>query len=93
MNEHSFKLTYASNLTDNLVRNITILQIKTSLGGGNKMATQDLALMAHLMRRAGFGATREELEARVANGYEATVEELLNPEAVSYTHLTLPTKA
>ena len=44
------------------------------------MATQDLALMAHLMRRAGFGATREELEARVANGYEATVEELLNPE-------------
>ena len=80
MNEHNFKLTYASNLTDNLVRNITILQIKTSLGGGNKMATQDLALMAHLMRRAGFGATREELEARVANGYEATVEELLNPE-------------
>ena len=37
----------------------------------------DIALMAHLMRRAGFGATRDELEARVANGYEATVEELL----------------
>jgi len=36
--------------------------------------------MAHLMRRAGFGATREELEARVAKGYEATVEELLNTE-------------
>ena len=44
------------------------------------MASQDIALMAHLMRRAGFGATREELEARVANGYEATVEELLNPQ-------------
>ncbi len=44
------------------------------------MADQDIALMAHLMRRAGFGATREELEARAANGYEATVEELLNPE-------------
>ena len=43
------------------------------------MADQDIALMAHLMRRAGFGATREELEARVANGYEATVEKLLNP--------------
>jgi len=41
---------------------------------------EDLALMAHLMRRAGFGASREELERRVANGYEATVEELLNPE-------------
>jgi uncharacterized protein (DUF1800 family) len=35
--------------------------------------------MAHLMRRAGFGATREELERRVAKGYEATVEEILNP--------------
>src|ERR687891_1176791 len=39
----------------------------------------DLALMAHLMRRAGFGASREELETRVARGYETTVEELLNP--------------
>ena len=39
----------------------------------------DLALMAHLMRRTGFGATREELERRVEQGYEATVEELLNP--------------
>ena len=37
--------------------------------------------MAHLMRRAGFGATYEELEARAAKGYEATVEELLHPEA------------
>ena len=44
------------------------------------MADQDIALMAHLMRRAGFGAPREELEARVAKGYEATVEELLNPD-------------
>ena len=44
------------------------------------MAKNDLAMMAHLMRRAGFGATREELEARVAVGYEATVEELLHPE-------------
>ena len=41
----------------------------------------DMALMAHLMRRAGFGAANEELEARVAKGYEATVEELLHPEA------------
>ena len=36
--------------------------------------------MAHLMRRAGFGASRGEFEARVAQGYEATVEELLHPE-------------
>jgi hypothetical protein len=45
------------------------------------MADQDLALMSHLMRRAGFGASRAELEARVARGYEATVEDLLNPQA------------
>jgi len=45
------------------------------------MADQDIALMAHLMRRAGFGAPYAELEARVAKGYEATVEELLHPEA------------
>ena len=36
--------------------------------------------MSHLMRRAGFGAGRDEIEARVAKGYEATVEELLHPE-------------
>ncbi len=45
------------------------------------MASEDLALMAHLMRRAGFGASREELEARTARGYDATVEELVNPDA------------
>ena len=36
-------------------------------------------LFAHLMRRAGFGATRGELEGYISKGYEATVEELLNP--------------
>ena len=43
------------------------------------VADTDVALMAHLMRRAGFGATRSELGEYVAKGYEATVEELLNP--------------
>ncbi len=34
------------------------------------MAYQDdIALMSHLMRRAGFGAGRDEIEARVAKGY------------------------
>ncbi|PON15666.1 hypothetical protein C2W62_22580 [Candidatus Entotheonella serta] len=45
------------------------------------MANEDIALMSHLMRRAGFGATRSELEARVAKGYEATVDKLLSPES------------
>src|SRR5438093_7897223 len=49
--------------------------------GGAVMASEDIALMAHLMRRAGFGASREELEVRAARGYEATVEELLQPTA------------
>jgi len=44
------------------------------------LSDKDLSLMAHLMRRAGFGAPMEELEARAAKGYEATVEELLRPE-------------
>ena len=43
------------------------------------MAYNEIALMAHLLRRAGFGATRDQLDAYVAKGYEATVEELLNP--------------
>jgi uncharacterized protein (DUF1800 family) len=41
--------------------------------------SNDIALMAHLMRRAGFGATRDELDALMAKGYERTVEDLLNP--------------
>ena len=44
------------------------------------MADERLALMAHLLRRAGFGTTREELEAYAARPYEEVVEELVNPE-------------
>ena len=44
------------------------------------MAQSDIKLIAHLMRRAGFGATREELDAYAAKGYEAAVEDLLNPK-------------
>ena len=41
---------------------------------------EDIASIAHLMRRAGFGASRQELEERAAKGYEATGEDLLHPE-------------
>ena len=45
------------------------------------MATkQDIALMAHLLRRAGFGATRAEIERRADDGYDQTVEWLLSPD-------------
>ncbi|MBQ12034.1 MAG: hypothetical protein CMJ45_10850 [Planctomyces sp.] len=40
----------------------------------------DIALMGHLIGRAGFGAPQAELETRAAKGYDATVEELLHPE-------------
>ena len=46
------------------------------------MSGNELMLMAHLMRRAGFGARRDELEALAAKGYEAVVEELLHPETL-----------
>ena len=44
------------------------------------MADQDIALMAHLLRRAAFGASRDEIEARAAQGYDKTVEEFLTPQ-------------
>ena len=44
------------------------------------MQESDLALIAHLMRRAGFGATRDELELLSSRSYEAVVEDLLHPE-------------
>ena len=44
------------------------------------MPQQDFALVAHLMRRAGFGATRAELEELALKSYEEIVEDLLNPE-------------
>ena len=44
------------------------------------MAKAELPLLAHLFRRAGFGATLPELETAAAQGYAATVEQLLHPE-------------
>ena len=43
---------------------------------------EDIALMAHLMRRAGFGANREELEILAEQGYESTVEQLVSGEGL-----------
>ena len=44
----------------------------------NDISTE-ISLLAHLMRRAGFSARREELERYQARGYDATVDWLLNP--------------
>ena len=42
------------------------------------MASNDVKLMAHLMRRAGFGASRGRLDELVEQGYDETVENLLS---------------
>ena len=42
------------------------------------MPENQIELIAHLARRAGFGATREELEQYAEIGYEATVDKLLD---------------
>ena len=41
---------------------------------------QDRMLMAHLLRRAGFGATPRELDAAMVKGYDTVVDELLSPD-------------
>ena len=46
------------------------------------MPENELGLIAHLLRRAGFGGTLQELEKYQAKGYKATVEELLHPEDI-----------
>lgn len=46
------------------------------------MVDPDISLMAHLMRRAGFGATQAELKELVSKGYEEVVDYLLHPERV-----------
>ncbi len=49
------------------------------------MPKTDTALVAHLMRRAGFGARYDEIEALAAGGYDAAVDWLLNPEGEPQT--------
>ena len=44
------------------------------------MKTDEHGLMTHLLRRAGFGATPDEIDAYLALGYEAAVEQLLHPK-------------
>ena len=43
-------------------------------------AKQEIALLAHLMRRAGFGATRDDLEEMAELGYDKVVDQLVDYE-------------
>ena len=40
----------------------------------------DVKLMAHLLRRAGFGATKEQLDQYISVGYEKVVDSLIDTE-------------
>ena len=80
-------ISYEVSFLDTLLSSpydMELLSIVFQLGDPHRRETmpetEEIKLFAHLMRRAGFGASREELEARASKGYEATVEELLNPE-------------
>ena len=44
------------------------------------MPDNELALFAHLMRRAGFGATRAELEELSSKSYDQVVDDLVHPD-------------
>ena len=44
------------------------------------MADERTALLAHLMRRAGVGATQDELATLAGQSYEEVVEDLLHPD-------------
>ena len=46
------------------------------------MSDKEITLVSHLMRRAGFGATRTEIEELSKESYEDIVENLLHPERV-----------
>ena len=41
---------------------------------------KEAVLMAHLLRRAGFGATPSEMDEALSKGYDKTLDELLNPD-------------
>ena len=45
------------------------------------MGNHEVERIAHLMRRAGFGAARDQLDAFAARGYAAAVEQLLDQSA------------
>ncbi len=44
------------------------------------MPDNDISLLAHLMRRAGFGSTRADLENLSKKSYEDVVDDLLHPD-------------
>ncbi len=46
------------------------------------MARSERFMVAHLLRRAGFGASKADLDAYTALGFEGAVDRLLNYQSV-----------
>ena len=51
------------------------------------MENKNIALIAHLMRRAGFGSTHDDLDNLARQNYESVVEILLDPESTQETDM------
>ena len=49
----------------------------------------DTNLIAHLLRRAAFGGTRNEIETWAERGYETAVDELINPSEPEWSEVFL----
>src|SRR5215212_4549356 len=50
--------------------------------GAGPMDTNSQRWAAHLLRRAGFGGTPDEIDTYAALGYEGAVERLLHPDTI-----------
>lgn len=57
------------------------------------MAIDERRQIAHLLRRAGFGATPAELDQYLKLGFDASVDRLLHPENVAEGNVDLPATA
>jgi uncharacterized protein (DUF1800 family) len=58
----------------------TGLEVETPIIDAAAAPLEGAELFAHLFRRAGFGASPEDIQRAMAAGYEATVDALLHPE-------------
>ena len=59
---------------------MSVARVKRDHGETSVPTRQEMVLMAHLMRRAGFGEPHADLIVHASKGYESVVEELLHPK-------------
>ena len=69
---------FRAQLCHSLIKSVA--RVKRDHGETSVPTRQEMVLMAHLMRRAGFGEPHANLTVLASKGYEAVVEELLHPK-------------